>query len=430
MPLNRAPVMPVVQQHAQEVALLRQVRAVHLRAPHVELHRLRRLDDRLAAHLDGLMVAGPVGLEELVAGLAEPSAGAVFALAVCALQTKDAARLTHLVSLASALPDAERGWLSALGWVSSQDLQGVARALLGSKEASHRAWGLASCAMHRVDPGAALVQAVQDPDPLVRARAWKVAAQTGHVLKQPQWVQAARQALVQDAAVSPVIAQTLAWWGQVAHEGVQAALLKPAPGQTLPDQAVHRLVVLASTPDWGREQVRALAAQAEQSKPVKRRMMRAVSWVGDVQVVPWLIHHMGDETWARLAGEVLSTITGVNLAQAGLERRPPEGFEGGPNDNPDDPDVALDEDDSLPWPDQARVQAWWAAHGGQFTPGQRYFAGQVPQRDHLIHVLKTAGQRQRIMAAEHLALLAPQQGLFPVAAPAWRQQRWLAQGAV
>lgn len=77
------------------------------------------------------------------------------------------------------LPEAEQGFLSALGWVSSQDLQGTVRALLGSKEAIHRAWALAACAMHRVDPGPVLTQAVRDADPVVRARAWRVAEQLG-----------------------------------------------------------------------------------------------------------------------------------------------------------------------------------------------------------------------------------------------------------
>lgn len=443
--LTARPIDEVVQQHAEESALLRQIRSVLLRAPHVQLHRLRRLDERLAAHLDGVAVAGPLGLALLEAGLESPTPGVVFALTVCALQGRNAALLQRLVTLAATLPEAERGLLSALGWVSPEDLQGTVRALLGSKVPEHRAWALAACAMHRVDPGASLVQAIEDVDARVRARAWRVAGQVGR----RDLADAARQAVArptQPGALPswdhPADQQAAAWalvlWGHGQHEGVRQALMQAAPQPEpsapplphLPPLAAHRLAILTAPADWGREQIRLLGAQADAAMPVKRRMMQAVAWLGDVQAVPWLIQHMSDDRWARLAGEALSTITGADLAALGLERKPPKSVQPGPTDRPQDWDVALDEDDSLPWPDAQQVQAWWQLASTRFVAGQRYVGGQTAQRDHLIHLLKTAGQRQRILAAEHLALLNPAAGVFPVAAPAWRQQRWLAQGAV
>lgn len=450
-PISQRPaVQVVVQQHAEECATLRHVRAVMLRAPHVQLHRLRRLDDRIAAHLDGLMSAGSDGVALLAASLGTPSPGNVFALAVCALQSRDAAALTRLVTLAATLPEAERGFLSALGWVSSEDLQGTVRALLGSKVPVHRAWALAACAMHRVDPGAMLAQAVQDADIGVRVRAWRVAGQLGR----RDLADAARLAVSQQAApmqaahddhatvvlgpggVQPderadsrAAAWALTLWGMGQNDIVRQALIAAQPGQAWPEQDTHRLATMAAPMDWGRDQVRALAAQAEASAPAKRRMMRMAAWVGDVQVVPWLIHHMADDNWARLAGEAFSLITGADLAALSLERKPPEGLAPGPNDDPDDHDVAMDEDDSLPWPDQAKVKAWWQAQAARFAAGQRYFVGEPPGTAHAVHVLKTAGQRQRIMAAEYLCLLNPGSMMLPVAAPAWRQSRWLAAGA-
>lgn len=429
----------VVAQHAQESAALRHVRSVLLRSPHVQLHRLRRLDERIAGHLDGVGVAGSAGLDALEAALESPTPGAVFALAVCALQGRHAPLLTRLVTLAATLPEAERGFLSAMGWVSSQDLQGTVRALLGSAVPVHRAWALAACAMHRVDPGAVLTQAVSDADELVRARAWRVAGQLGR----RDLADAARQALLgpssaqHDEHATVVIApgardankRAAAWaltlWGMGQNDIVRQALIAVEPGQSLPPHDAHRLAALAAPMDWGRDQVRTLAAQAEASLPVKRRMMRLAAWVGDVQVIPWLIHHMADDRWARLAGEAFSLVTGADLAALSLERKPPEGIQPGPTDKPEDHDVAMDEDDSLPWPDQARVQAWWQGNAARFAAGQRYFAGEPPSLAHAEHVLTTAGQRQRIIAAEYLCLLQPGCVMFPVAAPAWRQSRWL-----
>lgn len=443
--LTAQAVLPVVQQHAEEVAILKQVRAVLLRAPHVQLHRLRRLDERMAAHLDGLHESGEVGLAALVSALAEPTPGAVFALAVCALQQRHAEQLTRLVAVAGAVPEVANGLLAALGWVSSEDLQGTVRALLGSKVARHREWALAACAMHKVDPGAVLTQAIQDADAGVRVRAWRVAGQLGRT----DLSEAARAALLpvgsvavdehatvivsvpgKDGASAWTDRRAAAWaltlWGMGQNDLVRAALIQSPAGQALPPQDAHRLALMAAPLDWGRDQVRAMAQPAEADPVIKRRMMRMVAWVGDVQVLPWLIHHMADDKWARLAGECFSLITGVNLVTEGLERAASEeGAATGPSDDPDDADVAMDEDDSLPWPDPLRVQAWWQAHGGRFAQGQRYFMGAAPSPAHVLDVLQQGAQRQRIMAAEYLCLLQPGRVLFPVAAPSWRQSRWL-----
>jgi hypothetical protein len=87
----------------------------------------------------------------------------------------------------------------------------------------------------------------------------------------------------------------------------------------------------------------------------------------------------------------------------------------------------MDEDEGLPWPDQAKVQSWWASNADRFQPGVRYFMGAQPSWEHCLQVLKDGYQRQRIAAAEYLCLLRPGTMLFNCEAPAWRQQRLLAQ---
>ena len=97
----------------------------------------------------------------------------------------------------------------------------------------------------------------------------------------------------------------------------------------------------------------------------------------------------------------------------------------GPNDDRDDTNVAMDKDDSLPWPDCSKIAGWWRANGVRFTSGTRYFMGGVPTPASYVEVLKTGFQRQRIAAAEYLSLFVPGTPLFNTAAPAWRRERWL-----
>ena len=183
MLLARAPIPVVVMQHVEEAAHLRHVRSVLVRAPHVRLLQLGRLDERIAAHLDGIAVAGAYGARLAQQALERPGAGEVFAATVGALVDKgadhDADRLDTLLAIADALPASRRGLLSAFGWVAAADLQGITKTLLVSPLPERREVGLAACAMHGVDPGAALTRAVDDPDPALRARALQGAGRAG-----------------------------------------------------------------------------------------------------------------------------------------------------------------------------------------------------------------------------------------------------------
>jgi len=173
------PIPLVIQQHAEESAHLRYMRSALTAAPHVRLHHLRRLDDRLAAHLDGLAIAGEFGSSVCEAALENPGVGEVFAATVRAIEEKDERRLDKLFALVSAVPQAQPGLISAFGWVSANYLQGTGAKLLASKEPFRRQVGIAACVMHGVDPGVALTQSVTDPEPQLRARALRAAGELG-----------------------------------------------------------------------------------------------------------------------------------------------------------------------------------------------------------------------------------------------------------
>jgi uncharacterized protein (TIGR02270 family) len=172
----------------------------------------------------------------------------------------------------------------------------------------------------------------------------------------------------------------------------------------------------------GHEYLRPLA----QDPTLLQWLIRGVGIVGDPTYIPWLLGHMAEARLARLAGESFTFITGLDLSRPPFERARPNDFESGPTDDPADENVALDEDEGLPWSEVGRVQAWWNQNGGRFATGVRHFMGAPVTREHCIEVLKTGYQRQRIAAAYHLCMLNPGQTLFEWRAPAWRQQRLLA----
>ncbi len=416
--VTRPPIPAVVHQHLEDAATLRSTRSVLVRAPHVKLHQLGRLDERLAAHLDGLAVAGEFARGLCLAALESPGPGALFTATVGAIEQRDSALLDKLLAVAEATPDAQAGLASAFGWVPTSSLRGITKALLDSPATFHRGIGLSACAMHQVNPGARLDAALGEP--ALAAQAWAVAGKLGRRDLLPACLralaagdeasrfQAARTALLlgeRDAAMPPLRALSLApgpyraaalcAWLEVATPADAHAVLKTLTG----DPAAVRLLV------------------------------RGAGVSGDVHYVPWLIKQMDDPALARLAGESLSLVTGLDLAALDLDRTAPGLVDAGPNDDPEDADVALDEDESLPWPDPDKLAAWWRAQGSRFTPGTRYFLGEPPSPSHCLSVLKSGFQRQRIAAARYLSLLQPGTPLFNTAAPASRQQGLLAQMA-
>jgi len=416
---SRRPIPLIVQQHAEECALLRHVRSVLVRAPHVRLHQLRRLDDRIAAHLDGLVVAGDYAASLCRAALERPGAGEIFACAALALARRDHGAIDRLLSLAAMLPDAKRGLLSAFGWVSADLLKGEVAQWLASGDPLRLELGLGACRLHGVDPGAPLIAALRDKNAGVRIEALRGSAAHGRVdlLDVVRDARHADPPRVQRHAA--IAATVLGDRGAMLGWVVDRAQLDGA------DCDVELALALQASPfDAARKLLRTLAP-GDATGP-SRRLVRASGWLGDAQLVPWLISLMDDDRLARLAGEAFSTITGAELATLDLERKPPEGFIGGPSDDPEADEVGLDEDESLPWPAQGLVQRWWRSCADKMPVGQRLFLGQVPSIESARRVLRKGFQRQRIAAARWCCLLAPGTKLFTTAAPAWRQQRRLA----
>ena len=91
------PIPAVIAQHAEEAAILRNLRSFEVVAPHVTLHQLLRLDNRIAAHLDGLSIAGEAGEALCAEALEDPGIGELFAATIGAIERGDRQALHHLV---------------------------------------------------------------------------------------------------------------------------------------------------------------------------------------------------------------------------------------------------------------------------------------------------------------------------------------------
>ena len=409
----------IVQQHIDDAVALANLRASSTRAAYANLSRLRLADDRLLAHLEGIALAGDAALPLGDALLEHLSPGAVFTLAIGALERKEDSRLERLIAVTAALPELVPGLLAAFGWVDRSSLQGIVVRLLAAPDPFRRLVGLACCAMHRVDPGHATARLLQDADGVVRARAFRTAGELGLQDMLSPCVAVARSD--GDDAV-----QFWAAWSAVllGDRGAALDLLAARAFQPVPhrERAV-RLALQAMTPTAVHATLQKLAAD----RTNLRLVIQGSGIAGDPTYAPWLIKQMDEPRLARLAAEAFTLIAGLDLGQEAMDRPAPPGFEAGPTEDPADPDVDMDPDDDLAWPDADAVKRWWDQNGRRFEGGRRYFLGATVTRAWCLEVLRTGYQRQRILAGHYLCLLDPGTPLFNTSAPAWRQQRLLAQ---
>ena len=407
-------------QHVEEAAHLRHVRSLLVRAPHVRLLHLDRIDERINAHLDGIAVAGEAGIEAALRALERPGAGEIFVASVRLLENADPNRLDNIIAVAEAVPAARAGLLSAFGWARTAKLHRITDDLLRSTHAARREIGLAACAMHAIDPGQALVDGIRSDDECVRARALRVA---GHLGKQSlidaclARIHDSNDLCAYRAAESALL---------LGDRGESIERLEEIAAQTSADNFLRRGALRVMLKAVASDRASACVARLARSTGEVPLVIYAAGVAGDPCYVPWLISQMDNDEFARSAGAAFSMITGADLADLRLDRSPSDVPATAPNDDPNVANVDLGSDHDMPWPDATKVDAWWSANGQRFASGARYFLGAPPSREACAEVLRSGFQPNRIAAAQYGSLIDPGTPLFDTSAPAWLQRNRLA----
>jgi uncharacterized protein (TIGR02270 family) len=413
--MTRAGLTDIVEQHAEETAFLWILRNEATREPNRDLDSLGELDERIDAHLDGLRVAGRHGWDACREQLAWREAGEIFAAASVALQSRIGRRFDAVLDVAAGSAELAGGVVGALAWSPYRDIEQTLNALIESAEGCLRAIGLAAAAAHRRDPGPFLAAALLDRDASIRIRALRMAAQLG------------RRDLLslfpRSDAMAPIEERFWSAWATMLLGDRQAA-------DALRNIALSHTMFAEVACDLAARSIMDDETTARQLQPAllpgaSRLATVAAGALGDPAHVPWLIELMRDEPLARIAGEAFTTITGVDLMRAKLSVMRPDGFESGPNDDPDDDNVGIDPDEHLPWPRPNAVAHWWSENVSRFVAGQRYLLGRPISLDVLRAVLRHGRQRQRRAAALELTLLQPGEPLFEIRARADRQMEAL-----
>ncbi len=396
---NARPIPVILDLHCEDAAILWVRRDVGVNAPHYSRLYLSRLDEQLEAHLDGLRIAGPAGWEHAQAAFDSfPEPGEMFTLASLAFGPGgDAERIGTVLEAVGQNPETLiRPAISALGWLDPGAARAVIDGLLQHDAPLARQIGLGGASAQRYDPDAALAACLDDA-PEVRARACRLAAELGRAdLLHRIFVD--RPDDTGDSRFWTFWAATML--GE--RDTAPVALLE---------------VARAAGPRWElalSTAIPALGAEAGwqwldtldfEPHGLLQRII-GFGLLGDPQTIDWLISQMADPVLGRRAGEALCLITGLDLEFDDLDADAPEGFEAGPTDDPDDPNVARDPDEEVPWPDPVAVER----HMRDFRaalPAGLLFLGRQRSPEALEHGLIHGYQRQRRAAAFALALRQP-----------------------
>jgi uncharacterized protein (TIGR02270 family) len=406
----------IFEEHARQASFLWLLRDSATRDTAYDLADLTELDDRIEAHLDGLRLAGEGGWEACKALLEDPEGGEVFGAAVVAVDRWDLRGVARVLDAFAGAANLARGFVAALGWTPFERVKRLLPGLLSSRCSPPLHWlGISACAAHRQDPGPALGYAMVASDTRLKARALRAAGELGRADLLPE-VRAEIRA--EDEACRFWASWTAALFGD---PSAAQSLWGFASGAGPFAERAACMAMRRMDPGVAYTWLYSLAGAARDA----RVPLAAAAALGDPAIVPWLLEMMRAPETARLAGGSLTMVTGVDFVTARLEGAAPEGFQAGPTEDPGDESVSMDPDESLPWPDQAAVEAWWRRHAAELKRGTRHLLGKAMTPAWLEQVLKAGSQPARAAAALELSLRQPRRPVFEVRAPGFLQRRAL-----
>lgn len=396
---------PILEQHISEAGFLWGQRGFAVVWPHFSPRELALLEERIEAHLDGILIAGEEGWEIVQARLAESQdAGDMFVAAYCTISSNPT-RLNELLTMAENEPKLIKGIAGAFAWHDSSWASKAAASILSRQHPVSKLLGLRVCLAHHLNPGLALEKCLFDSDLPLRSAALQLVGMMGYAA----WTKHLKSELR-----SPDLGCRFAAAWSLARLSNDAAALAELQTIALAESTyrIPALNILVRRLEPGA--VRKLIGILSKIPGAERLVLFAMGVWGDPVDVPYLLEKMNVTPHARIAAESFSFITGLNLTDNNFDGSTPADHEPVPNEDPLDDRVELDPDENLPWPVVNKVQDWWNKNHARFQPGTRYLVGEPLSETRCNKVVIEGYQRQRAYAALELALKNPGQPIIDI----------------
>jgi uncharacterized protein (TIGR02270 family) len=336
------------------------------------------VEARLAAHLDALVIAGPEVLDKLIAPVLEdPPSAAAERVAAAALALVTLGRLDPFAALlghehAGVRAAAARGAALAADGLS---VDAWALARLGKADGAN-AHGLLDLAAGRALETPPLLGWLQSDDPHVTAaaaRACRRANGSFHLPVVNHLLTHADRAVKGHALVA-----ALAWSSPAAWAACEQDAFAKAPSP-----AALALYALLGGPNQ-HEKLFGLLTSAAHRTPV----LRVLGLTGNLKLVPRLLDIAGDDKKpdeAKLAGQAIALLTGLDLRDDAFLSPPPKGKKKEraearaalPPFDEDDLDANLvpPPEAELPIPNRDAIARWWTPRASRLDHERRHLTG-------------------------------------------------------
>ncbi|HYO71585.1 MAG TPA: TIGR02270 family protein [Archangium sp.] len=390
----------IYEEHLDEAAFRWSQWEAALDAPDYVLAEVAELEERVASHLDGLVLGG----ERVARRLLEPSLAADEAerIVVAALALLNGEASSGSAAVRAALAQAEAPALAAYQRalelaVPSRGVSLDLLPLLTKEEVAPEflALVLDTLGSHGLATAPLCLSFLTHPEPLVAAAALRVAGRMRLPLE-PGVLQRALesdQSILRDAAI---VAGLLG-----GYRGAWAACQVVAESRS-PDAQLPLLLLAMGGNE--REMNRLLGLLSDES--LRPRALWALGFSGSTAAAEACLEWMRLESTAALAGEAFSAITGLRIeGEYAAVRQEPVAEEPIPLEQEDlDADLVPKPEDALPLPQADAVASWWMEARRRMDVRMRYLSGQPFTAQVLLDALVSAPMRRRHALALDLAL--------------------------
>jgi uncharacterized protein (TIGR02270 family) len=407
----------ILEEHIEEADFLFHQREKALLNRVYDLDGVAELEERLLAHLDGLVLGDKEAWKLLAPKLIDGEAGEVFAAAFVAFDSGDSVLMD---SVTKTFEQAEGVILDGIrhAWRHSSyaHIEEIVRPYSDAGKGAIQAASVDVLSFRRLPIESSLLRSLlshKDPGIVVSA------------------MNAVGRLRVRDLKeyVDPALDSEAL---QVRKEAMRTGLLLGSDRalaqcrKAIKDRselASESLILLGLS---GQAQDAPLLADSLSDPLLSRDAVVALGLLGYIGALDVLLRLTADPKLSCLAGEAISRITSVNLEHDKLVTDRPAKVTKEESNEEEEEDFVEDPDEGLPYPDAGKLEAWWRKNASRFDKNIRYRNGQPYSAQILMNILQGGSLPELHHAAFELALINPSYPNLETCAFSARQRKEMA----
>ena len=296
----------ILEEHVEELGFLWDLRRAALRSPVYSPRAFTHLEERIVAHLQGVLADGDLALPLLEDTLGTGDFHGVFAAAYALLHSKNETAVTRVVEAFARATGAQlMGLRDALSHAPVTTVLPVMRQLARGPVTRLAVLAAEVLAFHgALDTTEEIRRFLQDDDPGVRTSGWRIAGCLGSRLDPKTYAAALRDA----PAVRRAALQAGAWCGEPGILAVGRRFAEePSPDRV---DALELLAILRGSEDLPR------FAAIGREQAVGAERFRLLGSFGHPALINLILAGLADPdpATAAAAGEAFTKITGAEIA--------------------------------------------------------------------------------------------------------------------